>query len=209
MEDTVETTPETGIAPGSGHENRVASPAPGDLEIVRSFMSLHDHDGARTRSLPPGPSTISGWLTHSGLVDPAVRIGDADLAWVRKVYTALRAKVLENDGQPRDEPAIEVLNHAARRTGLHLCFGCGEDSRIHTDGEGAEEAIGRVLGAAFLAELDGTWVRLHGCDAPDCASIFYDRTRNHSARWCSMDSCGNRNKVRRYRARRAASGSSA
>jgi CGNR zinc finger protein/putative stress-induced transcription regulator len=207
MGDTAERTRRTGIAPGSGHENRVAAPAPGDLEIVRGFLSVHDHAGSPARSVAPSPATLSAWLGRSGLIDPAAQVDEADLAWVRKVHTALRAKVLENDGAPRDDASIEVLNDAAQRTGLHLCFGCREESRIHTDSEGAEEAIGRILGAAFLAELDGTWVRLHGCDAPDCASIFYDRTKNHSARWCSMDSCGNRNKVRRYRERRAASGS--
>ncbi len=37
----------------------------------------------------------------------------------------------------------------------------------------------------------------HGCDW-----LFVDKSRNHMRRWCSMDACGNRTKMRRRHARR-------
>lgn len=33
------------------------------------------------------------------------------------------------------------------------------------------------------------------CENPDCVLYFYDGTKNHSRRWCSMKACGNRTKV--------------
>ena len=36
-----------------------------------------------------------------------------------------------------------------------------------------------------------------------CGRLFLDGSRNHSRRWCDMQACGNRVKVRRYRARTA------
>ncbi|MGH2450272.1 MAG: CGNR zinc finger domain-containing protein, partial [Candidatus Limnocylindria bacterium] len=36
------------------------------------------------------------------------------------------------------------------------------------------------------------------CAAGDCQWLFVDESRNRSRRWCSMKSCGNRAKVRRY-----------
>ncbi|MEW5977868.1 MAG: ABATE domain-containing protein [Acidobacteriota bacterium] len=33
------------------------------------------------------------------------------------------------------------------------------------------------------------------CENPNCVLFFYDTTRNHSRRWCSMSVCGNRMKV--------------
>lgn len=41
------------------------------------------------------------------------------------------------------------------------------------------------------------------CGNPDCVLYFYDTTKNHARRWCSMDACGNRHKVARFRARQA------
>jgi predicted RNA-binding Zn ribbon-like protein len=33
------------------------------------------------------------------------------------------------------------------------------------------------------------------CQNPDCVIFFYDTTKNHARRWCSMSLCGNRSKV--------------
>jgi predicted RNA-binding Zn ribbon-like protein len=49
--------------------------------------------------------------------------------------------------------------------------------------------------------LDGSWPRLKACAADNCQWAFYDHSRNHSRVWCSMDVCGNREKVRSYRER--------
>lgn len=38
------------------------------------------------------------------------------------------------------------------------------------------------------------------CAATDCGGLFLDTSRTHRRRWCSMAGCGNRDKVRRYRA---------
>jgi predicted RNA-binding Zn ribbon-like protein len=41
-------------------------------------------------------------------------------------------------------------------------------------------------------------------DDRGCGWLFLDTSRNRSRRWCSMQSCGNRAKVRRYRRQQAA-----
>jgi predicted RNA-binding Zn ribbon-like protein len=43
-------------------------------------------------------------------------------------------------------------------------------------------------------------------DKRGCGFLFFDTSKNRSRRWCAMDSCGNRAKVRRHRRRIAASG---
>lgn len=48
--------------------------------------------------------------------------------------------------------------------------------------------------------------RLRLCDADDCGWLFIDGSRNRSRRWCDMSDCGNRAKVRAFRARRAPGG---
>lgn len=40
-------------------------------------------------------------------------------------------------------------------------------------------------------------------DDRGCAYVFYDTSRNHSRRWCSMESCGNRAKARRHYQRKS------
>jgi predicted RNA-binding Zn ribbon-like protein len=40
--------------------------------------------------------------------------------------------------------------------------------------------------------------RVRECGAEDCNWLFVDRSRAKTRRWCSMRSCGNRAKARRY-----------
>ena len=53
--------------------------------------------------------------------------------------------------------------------------------------------------ADFFATADYSAVRK--CEDPECILFFYDTSKNHTRRWCSMDLCGNRAKVAAFRER--------
>jgi predicted RNA-binding Zn ribbon-like protein len=53
--------------------------------------------------------------------------------------------------------------------------------------------------AELLATGDLNLVRR--CEDAECVLWFYDRTKSHRRRWCSMATCGNRNKVAAFRER--------
>jgi len=55
------------------HGDRTA-PAPGELELLRSFLSLHDHAEGTTRSLPPSRDSTRDWFSDHGLVAPESRL---------------------------------------------------------------------------------------------------------------------------------------
>ena len=46
--------------------------------------------------------------------------------------------------------------------------------------------------------------RVRACAADDCGLVFFDESRSGNRRWCSMQRCGNREKVRAHRARAGA-----
>ncbi|WP_246856811.1 CGNR zinc finger domain-containing protein [Brenneria corticis] len=53
------------------------------------------------------------------------------------------------------------------------------------------------LAASLISEKSFELVRK--CEHPECSLWFYDRTKAHRRRWCSMALCGNRAKVARFR----------
>ena len=177
-----------------------SAPAPGELELVRSFLSLHDHSAVDGSTLQPGPGALAWWLREAELIPAGSGVSEEDFAWALAVRDALVVKVRENMGAPADEDADRRLNAAAAETGLRPRF---DDPRLVPTAEGVQGAIGRLVGVAFMAELDGSWHRFRLCADPTCTTVFYDRSKNHSARWCSMQTCGNRNKVRAFRERHA------
>jgi hypothetical protein len=181
------------------HEKDTATPAPGDLELVRGFMTLHDHDRTGRESVAPSAGTLAWWLKEKGLASP--RPTDPDLGWALGVLEDLRTKVSENMGAPPDQRALARLREAAVESGLQIGF---DGDRFTVTTRGVRGAIGRLLGIAYVAAIDGSWKHLKECGSPTCRSVFYDRSRNGSGRWCSMDSCGNRSKVRAFRERERA-----
>jgi predicted RNA-binding Zn ribbon-like protein len=58
---------------------------------------------------------------------------------------------------------------------------------------------GRLLAPIAEAAADllcyGNLAYLKKCEGADCVLHFYDTTKNHSRRWCSMAACGNRAKA--------------
>ncbi|MGA6163356.1 CGNR zinc finger domain-containing protein [Amycolatopsis magusensis] len=80
-----------------------------------------------------------------------------------------------------------------------------EPVRIELGADGpalvADTAVGAILTAAARLSLLGDFGRLKICPADDCRWAFYDRSRNRSRSWCSMSSCGNREKARAWRQR--------
>jgi predicted RNA-binding Zn ribbon-like protein len=200
MQDEMERTKRI---PQPVHAEDPVPAAPGDLELVRRFLSLHDHEIGSTEGFAPSPETIEWWLRTEAGLGSDVDIAPRDLEWAMRIREALVTKVQENMGVPRDPEAVALLNEAATETGLRLCFGCTDDGRLHTETDGVRGTVGRLLGATFLAELEGSWHRFRLCADPTCNTVFYDRSKNHSAKWCSMQSCGNRNKVRAFRERHA------
>lgn len=65
--------------------------------------------------------------------------------------------------------------------------------------------IGQVLSAvardAVRLFIESNRDRVRVCAADDCELIFFDESRSGNRRWCSMQRCGNREKVRAFRLR--------
>lgn len=70
---------------------------------------------------------------------------------------------------------------------------------VHTIGQ-ALSTIARDAVDLFDAANAG---RIRECNGSDCAMVYLDTSRAATRRWCSMQRCGNRAKVRAHRARRA------
>jgi predicted RNA-binding Zn ribbon-like protein len=68
---------------------------------------------------------------------------------------------------------------------------------------GSGETLDGMLGPILLATAElltsDDLERVGECaDDRGCGYLFYDTSRNHSRRWCSMESCGNRAKALRH-----------
>ncbi|HCT76995.1 MAG TPA: hypothetical protein DGG94_05375 [Micromonosporaceae bacterium] len=145
------------------------------------------------------PADLVTWLAGSWLGDTKVVISEPELAQFKRfrdtLWVIARAVVHGDMPSPAD---LAYLNS---------CTGNVPEPQIdpHTRQSywRAPVSGAQVIGAAAREAIDllSGEQRLRECSAHDCYLLFVDTSRAGNRRWCSMERCGNRSKVRSHRAR--------
>ena len=177
--------------------------APDGLRLVQRFVnSTEIHENRPTDEELVSPEALRGWLAERELMDASEPVTDTDLARALEVREGLRALLMAHNGEPLDRDRVERLDRVARDVQVHVCFGEDAEPELVAESGGVDGALARLLAIVATAAEQGTWQRLKACPRDCCTWAFYDRSKNRSGRWCSMDSCGNVEKARAFRERR-------
>jgi predicted RNA-binding Zn ribbon-like protein len=131
---------------------------------------------------------------------------EAALRRARKLREALHAifSALMN-GQNAPQIAMDTLNANLQDAALHSRLVQHKEScdwRFDDFTSSFNSILWPLARAAadLLASAQLSFVR--ACSSPTCQWLFLDTSKNHHRRWCSMKLCGNRDKVRKFYARR-------
>jgi CGNR zinc finger/Putative stress-induced transcription regulator len=166
------------------------------LGVILGLPALpaDDADLAAMRPLRAAVTRIAYGLALDSVPRPA----DGDLAAVPAEVARIASAVA---GRPASHPAdVAVVNESAAGPPLVPAL----------RPEGGTTVVAPTVAAA-LATLARDAVDLFGgplarrvriCAADDCGLLFVDASRPGRRRWCSMERCGNRAKIRTHRARR-------
>lgn len=103
---------------------------------------------------------------------------------------------------------IEPINEVLRITEGHdelVQRGGGWQIEFVAREGGLEWLLAAVARSAADVIAEGAEARLRVCANPGCGLFFYDASRTHRRRWCSMAVCGNRSKVAAFARKRASS----
>jgi predicted RNA-binding Zn ribbon-like protein len=122
-----------------------------------------------------------------------------------KGYRATIRELIFEAGRKKPVPAsfLEATNRLLLAAGAVLQVEAkGSNSFARTwplDWTKPESVLGLVaeMGLQLVCDCDLSLVR--ECESPDCVLAFYDTTKNHKRRWCSMEVCGNRHKAALHR----------
>lgn len=175
-------------------------PAPGRLGLVQRFLNTVAPEW--NQEMLYSPQRLRTLLAEMDLASPAAPVGEGDLGRALELRDALRMLALANNGIPAAPGAERVVEQVAAGA-LGIRFLGGKPRLVGTEPT-ITGALATLVGIVAEASADGTWSRLKACPAEACGWAFYDRSRNHSGRWCDSTVCGNRAKTRAYRRRRRA-----
>jgi predicted RNA-binding Zn ribbon-like protein len=185
-----------------GREPGRRRPAPAALRLLQQFINTYNierhHLGLRTEEFA-SPADLRLWLVQRGLLPRGAAVRAAEVPRAQEAREALRRLALAHNGRAVDPDAVTTLNRLARAARVAVHVGRDGRMRLESHARGVTGALGRLVAAAFTAQIDGTWPRLKACRR--CRWAFYDWSKNRSGRWCAMSICGNRTKARAFRSR--------
>jgi predicted RNA-binding Zn ribbon-like protein len=176
-------------------------PAPGELEHVRQFVNSADLETGEDDLGDVG--ALRHWFVSRGLMGPGEELGEEDLARAVAVREALRNLLEAHHGEVPDPRDLELLNAAAAAAPVRVVLDAEGAATLSAAAHGLEAGLSRLFAIIECASWEGTWTRLKVCPEETCRAAFYDHSRNRSGTWCNMAVCGNRNKARAFRRRRA------
>lgn len=143
--------------------------------MLVDFLNTFDEEELAT------DAAARAWFRARGLPTRGLSAEEA-----RRVRDALRSA---SDGDCRHPGDLALVP---------LCVVPSEDGGLDlTSGS----PLGPLVAMAVRLAFEGRWERLKLCDLDSCRYAFFDESRNRSARWCSMASCGNVAKSRAFRER--------
>lgn len=153
---------------------------------------------------------LIAWLRQAGTLD-AAQAKAALASWAqrpeakqlldqaRKLRSVLREMVQRlAAGKPAGQAVLDEINRVlAQESGYNqLVRGAdGYELRFHAGRKEAAHLLTPIAAAAAELLCASEPQRIRKCGNPICTLYYYDTSKNHTRRWCSMAICGNRMKA--------------
>ena len=175
----------------------------GSLALDFAYTGGLDRAGGATWETVRDSDDLNGWLTER-FPEVAPTAGEREFTDARTLRSAIGRLAAQASAGERAEPDdIDIVNLFAAMPDIPpvLPGGGRQAGRSNARPHQALGTVARDAVRLFGPEAGG---RIRECSAEDCRLVYLDTSRSGNRRWCSMQRCGNRAKVRAHRARAAA-----
>jgi predicted RNA-binding Zn ribbon-like protein len=144
----------------------------------------------------PLPPQAPAWSRVAGVVQRRALRNARTMreALARTLWSAVQGRASEAEDLRLLSTAIAKAHAAQELTMRNRALACS-----WCDPTDPNTALHLVAVAIEGLIRSGRLARLKKCAAEDCGTLFVDTSRAGQRRWCDMKTCGNRDKVRRFR----------
>ncbi len=186
------------------------------LKLLGGHAALDFTNTVVSRGARYGPAVLQGygdllaWGLRLGLLEAAEAAALRDLPADQGAAALDRAKALREAlywlfatpaaAEPADLERLQQAAHAAQRARRLVSAGGGYAWQWVT--ADLDAVTHRVALAACDLLTSGGLDRVHVCPGDNCAWLFLDASRSGRRLWCSEETCGRRDRIRRWRAAR-------
>ncbi|WP_431218757.1 CGNR zinc finger domain-containing protein [Leifsonia xyli] len=170
-----------------------------DFAHTGAFAGEGAHPGAHPEIVGDA-SALNAWLTER-FPEVAPTAGEREFRDAAALRSAIgRLAQQASRGEELSPDDVDVVNLFAATPDIPpvLAGGGRQAGRTNARPHQALGSLARDAVRLFGPDVDG---RIRACSADDCGLVYLDTSRSGTRRWCSMQRCGNRAKVRAHRAR--------
>ena len=154
--------------------------------------------------------SVLDWLKRAGQQMPSrerrALPPSAIVSAARKLREVVRDAILKRKAGKAVN--VRALNGFLAEGVSHLSLVSQKDGSLRLERqwkmESAEQLFAPLAEAAADLLANGDFDLVRKCSSDDCVLWFYDRTKSHHRKWCSVSACGNRSKVAAFRQRHSA-----
>ena len=187
----------------------------GNLPVLDFLNTKPILEGERTELLPDAVA-LERWLVASGIVtSPKTRAmvrrwrdlpaTEAFLEKLRAFRERLRAALIRHQaGLSVSDAFVSEINlllvEHPSRVALHR-KAKNLERVVVFEPQGPEDVWELIAAATVELFSDVPASRIRKCESESCVIHFFDTSKKGSRRWCSMNICGNRQKVAAYQRR--------
>lgn len=153
---------------------------------------------------------LAAWAAATGLleksraknlVDDWTNLAEIEQAFAEAIN--FRARLREMfagllNGKPIKKSTLAAINREIQNTGGTVEIKeteNGFEKLFRADFQKPHQLLAPVASSAADLLCYANPSHIKKCEGADCVLYFYDTTKNHSRRWCSMAACGNRAKA--------------
>ncbi len=152
----------------------------------------------------PTPADLGRWFTASGLTLAPLDVSPAVLRHAHRLrealYRLMRAAAFS--GKRPAATDVELVNRWAARTSPAPALRAGRAGLTAVLVEPTAAGLLTLIARDGVEVLGGPLAaRIRECSSQTCTLLYLDTSRAGSRRWCSMEVCGSRDKMARYRRR--------
>jgi predicted RNA-binding Zn ribbon-like protein len=181
------------------------APLVGD-HLALDMLNTEARDDGAAIDFWTSADDILAWLSRQSIAAKGVVNHQELLAHAHALRTLARRLIVRRQERKSDTDAdIAGLNRYlhASVSAPHLERDDAGQLKLTRTASGATVAalLGPLAEAVAQLLVEGDFALVRQCEHPDCILWFYDRTKSHKRRWCSMAVCGNRYKAAQFRQR--------
>lgn len=171
---------------------------------VLDFLNTVAISEGKPRDLLQSDDDVLHWLMQAGLYfgDDNARFAAGNLLHEARHLRDIVRSLVQRKKQalPLD---VTAMNHFLASCSNYTQLFIPADNRLASRRiypvPSPAVLLAPVAEQAVALLTNGNFALVRKCEHPDCILWFYDRTKGHRRRWCSMALCGNRAKVAKFR----------